>query len=372
MPKRTADVFTAPHRRRTVEKSSPPRRRGSAEHIRAPRLTTGNEAMRPDESAGPRTPTTATGGRACARRSLVLAVLTVQAVAFGGLYALGAPTLYVGVALGSAAFLGVRSREGWFDVATATLGTVLLLALGLPLALFVVRQRPGIVLKKVLDPDVHRMLLLTVYGPLAAAVFALAFGVPLSYLLARGFAGQELVESLVDLPLVVPHSVAGLVVLFGFGRRGLFPGLSVLGTMAGMVLALTFVSAPFAVNAAREAFESVDERLEYAARSQGASPFETFRRVSLPLALRGITTGGVLAWARGVSEFGAVAVVAYTVEFFLPGVGTTAAQHAPVFIYTAYTSAGLAESGAVAFVLLVGSALVFLLVRTVGYEGGML
>ena len=138
-----------------------------------------------------------------------------------------------------------------------------------------------------------------------------------------------------------------------------------------MVLALTFVSAPYAVNAAREAFEGIDDHLEYAARSHGASPFESFRRVHVPLAFRGIVTGGVLAWARGVSEFGAVAVVAYSVRFFYPFAGGEAvSQHAPVFIFNTYTSAGLAEAGAVSFILLVLSAAVFFVVRSLAYDDG--
>lgn len=298
----------------------------------------------------------------------VLAVVTVQIVAFAAASAAGQQTLYVPFALVTAALLGWRGAEGWFGVATAAFGSILLLALGLPLLGFATRQQPRLILDALVASDVHRMLFLTVYGPLVAAVGALVFGVPLAYLLARGFDGQSIVESLVDLPLVVPHSVAGILILFGFGRGGVFPNVSVLTSLIGMVLALVFVGAPFAVNAAREAFESVDEDLERAARSQGASPFETFRRVTLPLAGRGVLTGGVLAWARGVSEFGAVAVVAYTVEFFVPFVGTLTAQHAPVFIFNTYTSRGLAESGAVASVLLAVSALVFLLIRWIAYD----
>lgn len=304
------------------------------------------------------------------RASVVLAFLTAQALAFGTLYLLGRPTLYVAVAVLSAAWLGWRSDLGWFGLGAAALGVVLVLALGMPLVLFAARLEPALVAEAAVSPDVHRMLYLTVYGPLLAALLALASGVPLAYLLARGFAGQALVESLVDLPLVVPHSVAGILILFGFGRRGLFPGLEVLTTTTGMVLALTFVSAPYAVNSTREAFEGIDVRLEYAARSHGASPFESFRRVHVPLAARGILTGGLLAWARAVSEFGAVAVVAYSVRFFYPVVWReTVSQLAPVFIYNTYTSTGLAEAGAVSAILLLVSGAVFLLIRSVAYDG---
>lgn len=304
------------------------------------------------------------------RASVVLAVATAQALAFLALAAVGYPTLYLAVALLSAAALGWRADLGWFGAGAASLAVVLVLALGMPLALFVLRLEPGLVAAAARSPDVHRMLYLTVYGPLLSALATLAFGVPLAFLLARGFPGRALVESLVDLPLVVPHSVAGILILFGFGRRGLFPGLEILTTTVGMVLALTFVSAPYAVNASREAFEAVDDHLEYAARSHGASPAESFRRVHVPLAARGILTGGLLAWARAVSEFGAVAIVAYSVRFFYPVAWReTVSQHAPVFVFNTYTSAGLAEAGAVSFILLVMSAAVFLLVRSVAYDG---
>ncbi|WP_435124095.1 ABC transporter permease [Halobaculum sp. D14] len=304
--------------------------------------------------------------------TLTAAVVTVQVAAFGVAAAAGVQTLYVPFALLSAVALGVRADEGWFGVASAALGTVLLLALGVPLLAFAFRLNPDLVAEAARSPAVHRMLLLTIYGPLVAAGGAVLFGVPLSYLLSNGFRGQSVVESLVDLPLVVPHSVAGLLVLFGFGEGGVFPSVTVLTTLAGMVLALGFVSAPYAVHSAREAFDAVDDDLRRAARSQGASPFETFRRVTLPLAGRGVLVGGVLAWARGVSEFGAVAVVAYTVYAYVPGVGSVAAQHAPVFIFNTYRSEGLAAAGGVAAVLLAVCAAMFLLVRwlTAGGDAG--
>ncbi|MFC7131600.1 MULTISPECIES: ABC transporter permease [Salinibaculum] len=274
------------------------------------------------------------------------------------------PWFYVGVVVLGTAGAVVTTDEGGFTVGAVSFGSVLVVALGLPLFLFVARQAPDLVVEKAMDPDVHRVLYLGVYGPLLAAVLSLLFGVPLAYLLARGFPGQQFVESLVDLPLVVPHSVAGIIILFGFGQGGAFPEVSVLGSIVGMVLAMTFVSAPYAVNTTREAFEAIDDRLEYASRIHGANEWQTFRRVTGPLAVRGMITGGVLAWARAVSEFGAVAVVAYSVSFFYPFAGgEVTAQHAPVFVYNTYLQGGLGESGAVAFLLLAVSALIFLVVR---------
>lgn len=301
----------------------------------------------------------------------VLAVLSVQLVAFAVAMAVGYPGAYAGFAILSAGAIAAYRDRGAFGILAATLGTTLLVALGLPLLLLVARQDPQLVAEMATDPAVQQALYLSVYAPLLATVASVSLGVPLALLLARGFPGQQLVESLVDLPLVVPHSVAGLAVLFGFGQGGAFPQVEILGSLLGMVLAMTFVSAPFAVNAAREAFESVPTRVEWAARTLGANRWETFRRVTAPLAWRGVLTGGVLSWARAVSEFGAVAIVAYSVEFFyLPDGQTLTAQHAPVFIYNTYLSAGLEESGAVATLLLALSVAIFLLVRTIAYDDG--
>lgn len=310
-----------------------------------------------------------TGG--FARGSAVLAVLTVQVVAFSLAYAADVPTLYAVFAVLSAVGIAFGVDAGVVGAAAAALASVLVLALGLPLATFVVRQDPALLAEKAADPGVHRMLYLSVYAPLLAAGVTVTFGVPLAYLLSRGFPGQAIVESLVDLPLVIPHSVAGLLILFGFGRGAAFPFVEVLGTIPGLVLALTFVSAPYGVNAAREAFEAVDRRVVYAARIHGAGPLSTFLRVTAPLSARGILTGGVLTWARAVSEFGAVAVVAYTVEFFYPGtLSVESGRHAPVFIYTTYLSEGLADAGAVASLLLLLSGAIFLVIRKLAYDDG--
>ena len=298
------------------------------------------------------------------RTPLVIAFVILQALAFVAAYSVEQPTWYAYFIVGSTAVTAYALDGSSFTVASAPVGSILIVALGLPLFMFVARQTPALIIEKAINPDVHRVLYLGVYGPLLAAVISLLLGVPLAHLLARGFYAQPLVESLVDLPLVVPHSVAGIIILFGFGEGGAFPQFSVLGTMSGMVLAMTFVSAPYAVNASREAFEAIDDRLAYASRIHGANKWETFRRVTGPLAVRGMVTGGVLAWARAVSEFGAVAVVAYSVKFFYPLAGKrVTTQHAPVFVYNTYLQGGLEESGAVAFLLLAVSAIIFLIVR---------
>src|SRR5699024_3032590 len=278
----------------------------------------------------------------------------LQLFVFSVCFHFGHPTWYaVFMPISVLVSVALMRREVFVTV-VATVGSLLLVAIGLPLVMFVARQDPSLVWEKALDPAVQRTLYLAVYAPLLAALVGMGLGVPLGLTLARGFPGASVVQSLVDLPVVVPHSVAGLMVLFAFGEGGMFPDLPVLGTLVGMVLAMIFVGSPYAVNGARQAFEAVPRRLEYAARVHGASSGKTFFRVSLPLAWRGVLVGGVLAWARAVSEFGAVAIVAYSVSFFYLFAGHgVVSQLAPVFIYITYMSGRLAMSGAVSELLLI-------------------
>ena len=304
------------------------------------------------------------GGRRRLRAAASVVFAVLHVAVFWACLAAGSPTLYALFVPLSAAGVALAGWRSAFHVIAAALGGILVLALVLPVLLFVTRQDPGLVAEKAADPAVHHALYLAVYAPLLAALVSTALGVPLALCLRRPFPGRAVVESLVDLPLVIPHSVAGLMVLFAFGKGGAFPGLSILSTLTGMVIAMVFVSAPYAVNAARQAFDAIPPRLERAARVHGARPLSTFLRVQLPLAQRQIAIGGILAWARAVSEFGAVAIVAYSVRLFYPFSGeTVTAQHAPVFVYNTFISEGLPQSGAVGLLLLCVSAAIFVLVR---------
>jgi molybdate transport system permease protein len=145
----------------------------------------------------------------------------------------------------------------------------------------------------------------------------MALGTPLAYLLARRrFRGKWLVDVAVDLPLVLPPVVAGVALLMAFGRRGMFgPGLQLFGvelpfTLAAVVLAQIFVAAPFYVRSARVGFAAIEPAVEEAAAIDGASAWQTFRWVTLPLAAPGVAGGAVLCFGRAVSEFGATLMFA--------------------------------------------------------------
>jgi molybdate/tungstate transport system permease protein len=194
------------------------------------------------------------------------------------------------------------------------------------------------------------------------AVIALFIGVPIAFLMAKGAFGQfeKLVETLVDLPLAVPHTVAGIAILFVIGRKGVIGaffynrfGIKFTGTGIAIVIAMLFVSMPYLVDSAREGFKGVGADIERASFILGASHFSTFRYIFIPLSKRHIETGFLLTWARAISEFGAVVILAYY------------PMTAPVKIYDAFTQYNLSVSVAVAAVLLIICLTIFLVLRWV-------
>jgi molybdate transport system permease protein len=167
------------------------------------------------------------------------------------------------------------------------------------------------------SPVVREALEVTARTNLVANLLIVGFGTPAAYLLAtRHFRGRALLVTLVELPLVLPPAVAGISLLAAFGAGGLLGGeLASAGIVLpfsewAVVLAVTFVASPFYVRQAISAFEGVDRSLTDAARTLGAGPWRTFRRVALPLARSALVAGWVLAFARGIGEFGATIVFA--------------------------------------------------------------
>jgi molybdate transport system permease protein len=162
-------------------------------------------------------------------------------------------------------------------------------------------------------------------------------GTPLAWSIARGGGrGRRWVETMVELPVVIPPAVVGVALLAAFGRTGLFgealadAGLGLTFTAGAVVLAQVVVAAPFYVQTAAAAFRAVDEDLLVVARTLGATPASAFLRVAVPVALPGIVNGAGLAWARALGEFGATLLFAGN----LPG----RTQTLPLAIYTAMES----------------------------------
>ena len=210
----------------------------------------------------------------------------------------------------------------------------------------------------ILDPDVRGAIWLSIYASGCAALISLVLGTPFAYLLARGdFKGKKLLESAIDLPIMIPHPVIGIAILTltgagkPVGQLLEWLGITIMGTTFGLVAVLTFVGLPFHINAAKSSFAAVPARLEKVSRSLGSGPAAAFFRITLPLAWRGILTGMIMCLARAISEFGAVVIVAYH------------PMTAPVMIYERFTAYGLKYSQPVAVWLILVSLALFALLR---------
>ena len=235
---------------------------------------------------------------------------------------------------------------GVASVAVALLGSLLLLFLVAPVGELVLTAGGEGVRRLGSDAELRGSLGLTALTATAAMLIGLLCGTPLAYLLARRrFRGKPVIAALLDLPLLIPHPVAGIALLLVLGRDSavggalLETGLRIVGTPLGIVAAMLFVSAPLYISGAREAFARVDLRYESVARTLGDPPWRAFRRVTLPLALRGLIASAVVMWARAVSEFGAIVILAYNPKV------------ASVLSYDRFTSFGLSEALPVAAVL---------------------
>ncbi|PKP10462.1 MAG: molybdenum ABC transporter permease [Bacteroidetes bacterium HGW-Bacteroidetes-4] len=245
-----------------------------------------------------------------------------------------------------------------FKLVFTLLGALVLLFLIAPLAGLILHSSATELSETLRDSEVNQSIALTLWtSMLATGLFAL-LAVPLAYLLARySFWGKQLVLGIIDLPVVIPHSAAGIALLTVISRQGMLGkagglvGLEFPGTRAGIVMAMAFVSLPFLINAARDAFEAVPERLEKAALNLGASPVKVFFSISLPLAWRGIVSGLIMMFARGMSEFGAVVIVAYHPMI------------TPVMIFERFGAFGLSYARPVAIVFIAVCLVFFIALR---------
>ncbi|MDA4118581.1 MAG: molybdate ABC transporter permease subunit [Thaumarchaeota archaeon] len=199
----------------------------------------------------------------------------------------------------------------------------------------------------------------------AALLVIVAVGIPTARLLTRrAFMGKKIVDTIIDMPIVLPPAVAGLALLLAFapispiGQFLLRYGLILPGSLLAVVMAQTFVAMPFFVRSARTAFEEVNPRLEMAANVISPSTSYSFRKVVLPLASRGIIAGAILAWGRAMGEFGATLLFAGN----LPGV----TQTMPLAIYLDLEE-NIYQASVVSAILIVIS---FAIIVTVRYLTG--
>jgi molybdate/tungstate transport system permease protein len=251
-------------------------------------------------------------------------------------------------------------RRKSFLILFSLAGGILLLFVLLPLAGTLFSAAPSSLIDALNDAEISRSITLT-FGASAAATFlTLLTGLPLAYLLARvRFPGKRVIESIVDLPVVIPHTAAGIALLMVFGSKGLLGkylapfGLVFTDNLAGIIAAMTFVSLPYLVNLSREAFAAIDAEMESAAWVDGATPWQAFWYITLPQAWRGVVSGILMMWARGISEFGAVVILAYHPKIV------------PVLIFERFSGFGLAAAQPVAVILILVVFIVFILLRSI-------
>lgn len=248
------------------------------------------------------------------------------------------------------------------------LPSLLLLALlALPVLALLWRAGTDGMLSLIAEPSALSALKLSLVTSSLSVMIAIITGTPLAFVLARRrFAGKAFLELVIDLPVVLPPSVAGIALLIAFGRQGVFGswlssfGITIPFTTTAVVLAQTFVSAPLFVRAARIGFAEIEHQIVEAAYVEGSNEWQLFRYLMFPLAGRAVLSGAILAWTRAIGEFGATILFAGNLE------GVT--QTMPLAIYLGLErSLGIAL--ALSTVLVFASFLLLLLTRRLEDNG---
>jgi molybdate/tungstate transport system permease protein len=253
----------------------------------------------------------------------------------------------------------ISLRLDWLTIALLLGGVLLIYYLAPMLSLFL-SVPPETVISRMSDSTVTNAAITSIISASISTIIATVFGLPLAYWLARtATAWKNLVLAVVVLPLVLPPTVSGVVLLTVFGPNTVIGGSAVAAgfpltrSLAGVVLAQTFVASPFVVVTAKAAFEAIDPTLEYASRSMGKGRWTTAWRVTLPLAAPGILAGVTLAFARAMGEFGATMMVAYYPRTL------------PVQIWVSFISLGLENAYPVAILLVILSVVALAIINTI-------
>jgi len=206
----------------------------------------------------------------------------------------------------------------YFNLLFILLGALIVVFIVFPVLKIIFSSKPEIVLDTILDREVLNSIILTIKVSFLTTIFGVIFGVPIAYILARyNFYGKSIIEGAIDLPVIIPHSAAGIALLNVFGRKFFFGhifnsiGIRFVGTEWGIGVAMAFVSVPFLINGAKEGFKLIDPRYENVAMTLGAKKSRAFFDITLPLASKSILSGVIMMWARGISEFGAVLILTY-------------------------------------------------------------
>ncbi|MCD6562923.1 MAG: ABC transporter permease [Thermoproteales archaeon] len=238
-------------------------------------------------------------------------------------------------------------------------GALIILFLFIPLILVFVFTSPEYIIRYGLDNEAINALFITILSATTSTIILIFLGVPLAYIFSRkDFIGKKFFKALIDIPLVIPHSVVGIMILLAYNSRSTIGsifntlGFRIEDSFWGIVLGMMFVSAPLIIDTVENSFNSVSRSLENVARSLGASPFKTFINVTFPLTINGVVTGALLSWARAISEVGALLIIAYY------------PKTVNILIIERFYNIGLNAALGTMIPLLVISILVFLMIRS--------
>ncbi len=254
-----------------------------------------------------------------------------------------------------------RTREKALKAGLAALLILAMAFIALPVVALFLKSPLDTTLRSLHDPVVLDALRLSLTTSTLTTIIVVIIGTPIAYANARfHYFGKELADSLIDLPVIMPPAVAGIALLMAFGRMGIVGhyldafGISIAFTTLAVIIAQVFVSSPFYIRQARTSFEDVDLAFENAARTLGASRVYTFYRVVIPIAVNGLISGAIMAFARSLGEFGATMMFAGNFQ------GRT--QTMPLAIYTAMQG-DLDVSLCIAIILVAISFVVIVLVK---------
>lgn len=247
-------------------------------------------------------------------------------------------------------------------IAVAVFVVIAVAFIGIPLAALLLRVPPALLYASLQDPVVIDALFLSLFTASISTAIVIGFGTPIAYINARcQYPGKKVIDTITDLPVVLPPAVAGLALLMAFGRRGLvgqyldLMGIDIAFTTIAVILAQVFVASPFYIRQARTSFAGVSRSYEHAARTLGASPLTTFCSITVPLAMSGILSGAVMTFARALGEFGATIMFAGNLQ------GRT--QTMPLAIYGAFQG-NMDASLALAVILVLISFTVIIVIKT--------
>jgi len=254
-------------------------------------------------------------------------------------------------------------KKHFFYLVFFFLSLMMLIFIVVPIIVLYVYAKPETIFTTLFNVDFFSIVYRTFMAGIIATLVLAGLGIPLGYLMARvDFRGKSVLQGVIDLPLVIPDTVAGIIVFLSFYRGGVFGqplstiGLEFVDAFPGIVVAMMFVGAPFVVNTSKAGFLAIDPKLERVAMSLGASRFKTFFSISLPLNAESIWNALIITWSKGVAGFGSIIIIAYFPEV------------APTYIYNSFLLFGLSAGSAAAGAYLLLTLIIFVISRYIANQ----